>query len=196
MSVAETRNSGGETNRKALRAPTPPPSAPSSDGLKANHSRNGKLSRRTFTRSRSPAPQTLSINGMMPQQPPLPSPTSFLRPRSAGPAIFVLPGTFSVTLSSRMVPWHYQFRIDAKHAAEGAILMFALGWASQTLRSSSSSLLPSDDGLPIGTLTSSWSASYANHIHVRALCHHLCLRHLHGLESLFLHTNTPFIEYG
>lgn len=153
VSVAETRNSGGETNRKALRAPTPPPSAPSSDGLKANHSRNGKLSRRTFTRSRSPAPQTLSINGMMPQ-PPLPSPTSFLRPRSAGPAIFVLPGTFSVTLSSRMVPWHYQFRIDAKHAAEGAILMFALGWASQTLRSSSSSLLPSDDGLPIGTLTS------------------------------------------
>ena len=153
VSVTETRNSGGETNRKAMRAPSPPPSAPSSDGLKANHSRTGTLSRRTFTRSRSPAPQALGINGIMPQPPP-PSPTAFLRPRSAGPAIFLLPGTLSLTLSSRMVPWHYQFRMDAKHAAEGAILMFALAWAAERLRSSPSALLPSDDVLAFGTLAS------------------------------------------
>jgi hypothetical protein len=197
ISVTETRNSGGETNRKALRAPTPPPSAPSSDGLKANHSRTGTLSRRTFTRSRSPVPPALGMNGIMPP-PPLPSPTAFLRPRSAGPAIFLLPGTLSVTLSSWMVPWHYQFRIDARHVAEGTILMFALAWAAQGLRSSSSALLPSDDGLAIGTfaLPSLWSVSYANHVYVRTLCGHLCLRHLHGLESLFLRTNTLFVKYG
>ena len=152
-SVVETRNSSGETNRKAPRAPSPALSTHSSDGLKANNGHTGTLSRRTFTRSRSPAPQSLGINGIMPHPPP-PSPTAFLRPRIAGPAIFVLPGTLSITLSSRMVPWHYQLRIDAKHAAEGAILMFALAWASQKLRSSSSALLPSDDGLPIGTLSS------------------------------------------
>lgn len=197
VSVTETRNSGGEANRKAMRAPSPPPSAPSSDGLKANHSRTGTLSRRTFTRSRSPAPQALGINGIMPQ-PPLPSPTAFLRPRCAGPAIFLLPGTLSLTLSSRMVPWHYQFRMDAKHAAEGAILTFALAWAAQRLRSSSSALVPSDDVLAIGMLASPspWSATYANHVHVRTVCDHLCLHHLHGLESLFLHTNTLFVKYG
>ena len=91
------------------------------------------------------------MNGIMPQ-PPLASPTAFLRPRGTGPAIFVLPGTLSLTLSPWMVPWHYQLRIDARHAAEGAILMFALACASQNLRSSPSALLPSDDWLPIGTL--------------------------------------------
>jgi len=148
ISVSETRNSGGETNWKPPRAPSPQPPVSSSDGFKANHS-SGTLSRRTFTRSRSPAPRSLGKNGLMPQ-PPLASPTGFLRPR--GPAIFVLPGTLSLTLSSWMVPWHYRFRIDARHAAEGVILMFALACASQKLRSSPSALLPSDDGLPIGTL--------------------------------------------
>jgi hypothetical protein len=151
ISVSEARNSGGETNRKPLPPPSPPPPASSSDGLKANHGRSGTLNRRTFTRSRSPAPQSLGMNGIMPQ-PPLTSPTAFLRPRGTGPAIFVLPGTLSLTLSSWMLPWHYQLRIDARHTAEGAILMFALACASEKLRSSPSALLPSDDGLPIGTL--------------------------------------------
>ena len=150
ISVSETRNSGGETNRKPPRPPSPPPAASSSDGLKANHGRTGTLNRRTFTRSRSPAPQSLGMNGIMPQ-PPLASPNGFLRPRGTGPAIFVLPGTLFLTLSSWMVPWHYRLRIDARHVAEGAILMFALACASQKLRSSPSALLPSDDGLPIGT---------------------------------------------
>jgi hypothetical protein len=151
LSVSETRNSGGETSRKTPRPPSPPPAASSSDGLKANHhGRAGTLNRRTFTRSRSPAPQSLGLNGM--PQPPLTSPTAFLRPRGTGPAIFVLPGTLSLTLSPWMVPWHYQLRIDARHAAEGAILVFALACASQKLRSSPNALLPSDDGLPIGTL--------------------------------------------
>ena len=151
MNVSETRNSGGETNRKPLRPPSPPPPASSSDGLKANIARTGTLNRRTFTRSRSPAPQSLGMNGIMPQ-PPLVSSPAFLRPRGTGPARSLLPGTLSLTLSSWIVPWHYQFRIDTRHAVEGAILMFALACASQKLRSSPSALLPSDDGLPIGTL--------------------------------------------
>jgi hypothetical protein len=150
MSVPETRNGGGETNRNPPRPPSPPAPASSSDGLKANQGPTGTLNRRTFTRSRSPAPQSLGMNGSTPQ-PPLTSPTAFLRPRGIGPAIFVLPGTLSLTLSSWMVPWHYQLRMDARHAAEGAILMFALACASQKLRSSPNALLPSDDGLPIGT---------------------------------------------
>ncbi|KAF8501390.1 hypothetical protein F5888DRAFT_1671831 [Russula emetica] len=149
ISVSETRNSGGETaNRKPPRPPSPLPAASSSDGLKANNGHTGTLNRRTFTRSRSPAPPSLGMNGIMPQ-PPLASPTAFLRPRGTGPAIFVLPGTLSLTLSPWMTPWHYQLRIDARHVAEGAILMFALACASQNLRSSPSALLPSDDGLPI-----------------------------------------------
>ena len=151
VSVSETRNSGGETNQKPPRAPSPQSAASSSDGLKANHGHSGTLNRRTFTRSRSPAPQSLGMNGIMPQ-PPLTSPTAFLRPRGVGPAIFVLSGTLSLTLSSRMVPWRYQLRIDTRHAAEGAILMFALACASQKLRSFPSALLPTDDGLHIGTL--------------------------------------------
>jgi hypothetical protein len=193
VSVSEARNSGGETNQKPPRPPSPQPPASGSDGLKANHCRNGTLNRRTFTRSRSPAPQSLGMNGIMPQ-PPLPSSSGFLRPR--GPAIFVLPGILSLTLSSWMVPWHYQLRIDARLAGEGAILMFALVCASQKLRSSPSALLPSDDELPIGTVrfASPWSAHHDNHVHVRTLRCHLCLLHIHGLESLFLHTNTAFIE--
>lgn len=149
ISVPET-HSGGETNQKPPRPPSPLPAVSSSDGLKANQGHTGNLNRRTFTRSRSPAPQSLGMNGIMPQ-PPLASPTAFLRPRVTGPAIFVLPGTLSFTLSSWIVPWHYQLRIDARHAAEGAILMFALACASQKLRSSPSALLPSDDELLIGT---------------------------------------------
>jgi hypothetical protein len=152
ISVSESRNSGGETNQKAPRPPSPPPAASSSDGLKANHGHTRTLNRRTFTRSRSPAPQSLGMNGTMPQPPPLASPTAFLRPRGTGPAVFVLPGILSLTLSSWMVPWHYQLRIDVRYAAEGAILMFALACASEKLRSSPSALLPSDDELPIGTL--------------------------------------------
>lgn len=151
MSISETRNSGGETNRKPLRPPSPPPPGSSSDGLKANHGRTGTLNRRAFTRSRSPAPQSLGMNGTMPQ-PPLASPTAFLRPRGTGPTICILPGTLSLTLSFWMVPWQYQFRMDARHAVESAALMFALAYASQKLRSSPSALLPSDNGLPIGTL--------------------------------------------
>lgn len=151
INASEARNSGGETNGKPVRPPSPPPPASSSDGLKANLARTGTLNRRTFTRSRSPAPPSLGLSGIIPQ-PPLVSPPTFLRPRGTGPAIFLLPGTLSLTLSSRMVPWHYQFRIDTRHAVEGGILMFALAYASRKLRSSPSSLLPSDDGLPIGTL--------------------------------------------
>jgi hypothetical protein len=84
-------------------------------------------------------------------------------------------------------------------AAEGAILTLALACAAHKLRSSSSALLPSDDGLPIGMFTSLLSAecsSRANHVHVRALCRHFCLLHLLGLESFFLHKNHPFVKYS
>lgn len=153
---AETRNggAGGESNRNPPRVPSPtPPPASSSDGSKRANGRASTLSRRTFTRSRSPAPQALGLNGIMPQ-PPLPSPTAFLRPRSAGPPTFVLPATLSLTISSRLTSWQYALLIDAKMAAEGAILTLALACAAQKLRSSSSALLPFDDGLPIGMLTS------------------------------------------
>jgi hypothetical protein len=154
---AETRNGGaGESNRNPPRVPSPtPPPASSSDGSKRANGRanTSTLSRRTFTRSRSPAPQVLGLNGIMPQ-PPLPSPTAFLRPRSAGPPTFILPATLSLTLSSRLTSWQYALLIDTKMAAEGAILTLALACAAQKLRSSSSALLPFDDGLPIGMLTS------------------------------------------
>jgi hypothetical protein len=188
---AETRNGGGDTNPKSPRAPSPPLLASSSDGSKVN-SRTGTLSRRTFTRSRSPAPRSLGLNGIMPQPGP-PSPTSFLRTRSVGPVSFVLlPGTLSIKLSSWMSPWEYKLRIDAKLAAEGAILMLALACAAQKLQSFSSAL-PSDDGLPIGTLASRCSALHADHVH-RALRRHLCLLYLPGLESLFLYTNFPVFQ--
>ncbi|KAH9983087.1 hypothetical protein BJV74DRAFT_980805 [Russula compacta] len=48
-----------------------------------------------------------------------------------------------------MTTWQYKLCIDAKQAAEGTLLTLALACASQKLRSSSSALLPSDDGLPI-----------------------------------------------
>lgn len=194
ISVETTRGSGGETNRNPPRAPSPPPPASSSDGSKAN-GRSSTLNRRTFTRSRSPAPQSLGLNGIRPQPPP-PSPTAFLRPRAAWPATFVLPGTLSISLSSWLTPWQYRLRIDAKLAAEGAILILALACASEKVRSSPSALLPSDDGLPIGTLASLHEMpSLANHVHVRALCRHVCFLHLLGLESLFLHKN-PFVQDG
>jgi len=198
MSVETTRGSGGETNRNPPRVPSPPPPpASSSDGSKAN-GRSSTLNRRTFTRSRSPAPQSLSLNGIRPRpQPPLPSPTAFLRPRATGPATFVLPGTLSISLSSWLTSWRYSFRIDAKLAAEGAILILALVCASEKVRSSSGTLLPSDDGVPIGTFASLHEmSSHANHVHVRALCRHVCFLHLHGLESLFLHKNPPFVQDG
>jgi hypothetical protein len=153
---AETRSVvAGEANRNPPRVPSPTsPPASSSDGSKKANGRTGStLSRRTFTRSRSPAPRGLGLNGIMPQ-PPLPSPTAFLRPRAAGPATFILPAMFSMTLSSRLTPWQYELRIDAKMAAEGAILILALVCAAQKLRTSPSALLPSDDRLPIGTLAS------------------------------------------
>lgn len=156
VSVETTRGSGGETNRNPPRVPSPPPPQPaasSSDGSKAN-GRPSTLNRRTFTRSRSPAPQSLVLNGIRPQPLP-PSPTSFLRPRATGPATFVIPGTLSISLSSWLTSWQYRLRIDAKLAAEGAMLILALACASEKVRSSSSALLPSDDGLPIGTLASS-----------------------------------------
>ncbi|KAI0249154.1 hypothetical protein BJV78DRAFT_1284185 [Lactifluus subvellereus] len=144
---AETRNGGGDTNPKSPRAPSPPLPASSSDGSKVN-SRTSTLSRRTFTRSRSPAPRSLGLNGIMPQPAP-PSPTAFLRTRSVGPASFVLlPGTLSMKLSFWLTPWEYKLRMDAKLAAEGAILMSALACAAQQLQPFSSAL-PSDDGLPI-----------------------------------------------
>ena len=194
MSVETTRGSGGETNRNPPRVPSPPPPpTSSSDGSKAN-GRSSTLNRRTFTRSRSPAPQSLGLNGIRPQPPP-PSPTAFLRPRATGPATFVLPATLSISLSSWLTPWRYNFLIDAKLAAEGAILILALAYASEKVRSSSSALLPSDDGLPIGTLASLHQMpSHANHVHVRALCCHVCFLHLHGLEPLFLHKNPPFVQ--
>jgi hypothetical protein len=76
-------------------------------------------------------------------------------------------------------------------------LILALACASEKIRSSSNALLPSDDGLSIGTLASLHvMPSHANHVHVRALCRHVCFLHLHGLESLFLHKNPPFIQDG
>jgi hypothetical protein len=197
VSVETTRDRGGETNRNPPRAPSPPPlpAASSSDGSKAN-GRSSTLNRRTFTRSRSPAPQSLVMNGIRPQ-PPLPSPTAFLRPRATGPAPFVLPGTLSISLSSWLTNWQYRLRIDARLAAEGAILILALACASEKVRSSSSALLPSDDGLSIGTLASLHEMpSHANHVHVRALCRHVCFLHLHGLESLLMHENPPLIQDG
>jgi hypothetical protein len=146
----ESRNGGADASRKSPRAPSPIPPASSSDGPKAN-SRTSTLSRRTFTRSRSPAPGSLGLNGMVPQPRP-PSPTVFLRPRSVGPTGFVLPATFSVTISIWMTPWQYRFCIDAKHAAEGVILVLALASTTQKLRSSSST--SPNDWPPLGTLTS------------------------------------------
>ncbi|KAI9512992.1 Fph type histidine kinase [Russula earlei] len=113
----ETRNSGGEASQKLARAPSPPPRASSSDGSKPI-GRTGTLSRRTFTRSRSPAPRSLGLNGIMPQPPPLPSPTAFLRPRAVTPAALVLPGTLSITLSA---PW------TASSSDDGLISGLVLG---------------------------------------------------------------------
>jgi len=147
----EPRNGGADANRKPPRAPSPVPPASSSDGSKVN-SRTSTLSRRTFTRSRSPAPMSLGLNGIMPQPRP-PSPTVFLRPRSVGPTGFILPGTFSLTISFWMTPWQYKFCIDAKHAAEGVILVLALASAAQKLQTSSSTS-PPNDCPPLGTFTS------------------------------------------
>ncbi|KAH9966245.1 hypothetical protein BGW80DRAFT_1342802 [Lactifluus volemus] len=140
---AETRNGSGDMNVKSPRVPSPSPLASSSDGSKVN-GRTSTLNRRTFTRSRSPAPRSL---GIMPQPVP-PSPTSFFRARSAGPAGIVLPGTLSIKFPLWPTSWEYQLRIDAKHAAEGAILMSALACVAQKLQPFSSAS-PSDDGLPI-----------------------------------------------
>lgn len=147
----ESRNGGTDANRNPPRAPSPVPPASSSDGPKVN-GRTSTLSRRTFTRSRSPAPGSLGLNGIIPQPRP-PSPTVFLRPRSVGPTGFVLPGTFSVTTSIWLTPWQYRFSIDAKHATEGVILVLALASAAQKLQSSSSISSP-DDWPPLGKLTS------------------------------------------
>ncbi|KAH9057814.1 Fph type histidine kinase [Lactarius vividus] len=133
----ESRNGGTDANRKPPRAPSPAPPASSSDGSKAKvNGRTSTLSRRTFTRSRSPAPSSLGLNGIMPQ-PRAPSPTTFLRPRTVGPTSFVLPATFSLTITLWMTPWQYRFCIDAKHAAEITILVLGLASAAQKLQSSS-----------------------------------------------------------
>jgi hypothetical protein len=190
---AETRNGGGDMNVKSPRVPSPSPLASSSDGSKVN-GRTSTLNRRTFTRSRSPAPRSLGLNGIMPQPVP-PSPTAFFRARSAGPARIVLPGMLSIKIPLWPTPWEYQLRIDAKHAAEGAILMSALACVAQRLQPFSSAS-PSDDGLPIGAplLFIFGTRSRADHIHVRASCRHLCLLHLLGLELLFLYAKSPFFH--
>jgi hypothetical protein len=190
---AETCNGGRDTNRNPPRAPSPVHPGSSSDVPKVN-SHTNTISRRAFTRSRSPAPHSLGLNGLMPQSTP-PSPTAcFLRTRSAVPAGSVLPGTLSIRLSFWMTPWEFRLRIDAKHVAESAILISALAWAGQKLQSLSSVLSFADDGLSIGTLAPLWSASPADHIHVRALCRHFCFIYLLDLESLFLYTNHPFFH--
>jgi len=156
----DSRNSGGDSSRKPPRAPSPVlPPASNSDGSKVN-GRTNTLSRRTFTRSRSPAPSSLGLNGIMPQPRP-PSPTIFLRLRGVGPTSFVLPGTFSATVSLWMTPWQYRFCIDAKHAAEAVILILALAFATQRLRSSFGKS-QGNDCLPFGTLPSPQDASHAN----------------------------------
>ncbi|KAH9029846.1 Fph type histidine kinase [Lactarius pseudohatsudake] len=140
----ESRNGGADANRKPPRAPSPAPPASSSDGSKAKaNGRTSTLSRRTFTRSRSPAPSSLGLNGIMPQPRP-PSPTVFLRPRTVGPTGFVLPATFSLTISLWMTPWQYRFCIDARRAAENTILVLGLASAAQKLQSSSGTSPPND----------------------------------------------------
>ncbi|KAI9434204.1 Fph type histidine kinase [Lactarius indigo] len=140
----ESRNGGADANRKPPRAPSPVPPASSSDGSKAKaNGRTSTLSRRTFTRSRSPAPSSLGLNGIMPQPRP-PSPTTFPRPRSVGPTGFVLPATFSLTISFWRTPWQYRFCIDAKHAAESVVLVLALASAAQKLQPSPGTSPPND----------------------------------------------------
>jgi hypothetical protein len=163
---AEPRNCGADANRKSPRAPSPLLPASSSDGSKVN-GRTSTLSRRPFTRSRSPVPGTLGLNGIAPQPRP-PSPTVFLRPRSVGSTGVILPGTFSVTISIWMTSWQYRFCIDAKHAAEGVILVFALAFAAQKLWSPSSTSSP-NDWPPIGTFIFCSDASRVNHIYTLEL---------------------------
>jgi hypothetical protein len=145
----ESRNGGADANLKPPRAPSPVPPASGSDGSKVN-SRTSTLSRRTFTRSRSPAPGSLGLNGIMPQPRP-PSPT--VRLRSVELTGFVLPGAFSATISIWLTPWQYKFSVDAKHATEGVILVLALASAAQKLQLPSSTS-PPNDWPPLGTLTS------------------------------------------
>ncbi|KAI0291918.1 hypothetical protein B0F90DRAFT_1812063 [Multifurca ochricompacta] len=136
----ETRIGGADGNRKPPRAPSPPPPASSSDGSKVN-GHAGALSRRAFTRSRSPAPRSLAASALT---------HYFLRTRSAGPAGFALPGTISITFSFQAISWQYKFCTDAKYAAEAAILMSALAYAAQKLQLFSSES-PLNDGLPIAS---------------------------------------------
>ncbi|THH19814.1 hypothetical protein EW146_g1412 [Bondarzewia mesenterica] len=122
-SVQDVLNKASALTR---RPPSPSQHASSSDGSKG--SGKNVSGRRSFTRSRSPAPHSISLNGRT-APPRTPSPTAFFRQRRVPVSAvrYVLPGTLTLTFRFPLSSKTCQFAIDAKYAAECSLLIFALG---------------------------------------------------------------------
>lgn len=135
-----------KTTSVARRPPSPVQVPSSSEGS----TRDGRLSsrRRSFTRSRSPAPVTMNDYGLPPRTP---SPSSFFRTKlaTASSRHHVLPGQLSLSFYLIPFPVTAKFSIDAKYAAESCLLLGALVYAAAKISIHGSPGSP-DEWLSIG----------------------------------------------
>ncbi|KAA1467328.1 hypothetical protein DENSPDRAFT_792529 [Dentipellis sp. KUC8613] len=119
--------SNGAARSSSLKNRTSSPHQSSLDSDDSKRRSRTFVGRRSFTRSRSPAPHHSHTNGTG-YSPRAPSPSSFFRNRQVQPADirYVLPGELNFSFRIPFTRTICRFSMDVKYAGEGLLLLSAL----------------------------------------------------------------------